>query len=56
LKKNNDGQRTIIFCETKRGVDDPARYLYKDRVHGVVAIHGSHSFFLCKKMLLKAFF
>jgi hypothetical protein len=40
LKKNNDGQRTLIFCETKRGVDDLVRYLYKDRVHGVVGIHG----------------
>ncbi len=40
LTKNNDGSRVIIFCETKRGVDDIVRDLKRDRVHGVAGIHG----------------
>ncbi len=30
----------IIFCETKRGVDDIVRDLKRDRIHGVAGIHG----------------
>jgi ATP-dependent RNA helicase DDX5/DBP2 len=40
LQRNNDGSRVIIFCETKRGVDDLVRDLRNDRVHGVAGIHG----------------
>lgn len=40
LNKNNDGSRVIIFCETKRGVDDLVRDLRHDRIHGLAGIHG----------------
>lgn len=40
LNKNNDGSRVIIFCETKRGVDDLCRDLRHDRIYGVAGIHG----------------
>ena len=40
LNKNNDGSRMIIFCETKRGVDDIVRDLKNNRIHGVAGIHG----------------
>ncbi len=40
LKKSSDGSRVIVFCETKRGVDDLVRDLRNDRVHGAAGIHG----------------
>lgn len=35
-----DGSRIIVFCETKRGVDDLVRHLKNDRIHGIAGIHG----------------
>ena len=43
LRKNNDGSRVIIFCETKRGVDDLVRDLRNDRVQGAAGIHGDRT-------------
>jgi ATP-dependent RNA helicase DDX5/DBP2 len=40
LDKNSDGSRVIIFCETKRGVDDLVRDLRNDRIRAVAGIHG----------------
>ncbi len=45
LSKNNDGSRVIIFCETKRGVDDIVRDLKRDRIQGVAGIHGDKTQF-----------
>lgn len=46
LNRNNDGGRIIIFCETKRGVDELVRDLKNDRVHGVNGIHGDKTQFV----------
>ena len=43
LKKNNDGSRVIIFCETKRGVDELVRDLRRDRIQGAAGIHGDRT-------------
>ena len=40
LNKINDGSRVLVFCETKRGVDELARTLRSNGWHGVKAIHG----------------
>lgn len=40
MNKINDGSRTLIFCETKKGVDNLNRSLRYDKWHGVRSIHG----------------
>lgn len=40
LSKGSTGARVIIFCETKRGVDELVNNLRRDRIHGVAGIHG----------------
>jgi superfamily II DNA/RNA helicase len=37
---SNDLARIIVFCETKKGVDDLVKSLVSDGVRGVKAIHG----------------
>lgn len=40
MKKMNDGSKVIVFCETKRGVDDLQRRMRQDGWHSVKGIHG----------------
>ena len=40
MKKINDGSKVIVFCETKRGVDDLTRQMRQDGWHAVKGIHG----------------
>lgn len=40
MKKINDGSKVIVFCETKRGVDDLTRKMRQDGWHAVKGIHG----------------
>eukprot|EP00347_Sterkiella_histriomuscorum_P006916 403350942 len=43
MKKMNDGSKVIVFCETKRGVDDLSRKMRTDGWHAVKGIHGDKS-------------
>lgn len=43
LKKINEGSRVIVFCETKRGVDELVKLLRMDGWHAVKGIHGDKS-------------
>lgn len=43
INQNNDGSRVIVFCETKRGVDEIVRNLKRDRIYGVAGIHGDRT-------------
>lgn len=43
LNKINDGSRVLVFCETKKGVDEVAKLMRCDGWHTVRAIHGDKS-------------
>ena len=36
----NDGSKILVFCETKKGVDDLTKQMRYDGMHGVKGIHG----------------
>ncbi|CDW80654.1 UNKNOWN [Stylonychia lemnae] len=40
LKKVNDGSKILVFCETKKGVDELTKQMRYDGLHGVKGIHG----------------
>ena len=40
MKKINDGSKILVFCETKKGVDDLTKWMRKDGWHAVKGIHG----------------
>lgn len=40
MKKINDGSKVLVFCETKKGVDDLTRMMRNDGWHAVKGIHG----------------
>jgi ATP-dependent RNA helicase DDX5/DBP2 len=40
LKKLSDDSKVLVFCETKRGVDDLTKQMRYDGWHGVKGIHG----------------
>ena len=40
---NSDLPRIIIFCETKKGVDELVKMLVQDGIRGVKGIHGDKS-------------
>lgn len=40
MKKINDGSKVIVFCETKRGVDELTKCMRQDGWHAVKGIHG----------------
>lgn len=43
MNKINDGSKVIVFCETKRGVDDLTKSMRNDGWHAVKGIHGDKS-------------
>ena len=40
MKKLGSDAKVIVFCETKRGVDDIQRRMRQDGWHSVKGIHG----------------
>ena len=48
MKKIDEGSRILVFCETKRGVDDLVKYLRGDGWHSVRGIHGDKSQYVIK--------
>lgn len=40
LKKVNDGSKILVFCETKKGVDELCKQMRYEGMHGVKGIHG----------------
>jgi ATP-dependent RNA helicase DDX5/DBP2 len=40
LNRLNDGSRILVFCETKKGVDEVTKLLRCDGWHSVKSIHG----------------
>lgn len=40
LKKIPNDSKILVFCETKRGVDDLAKRMRYDGYHGIKGIHG----------------
>ena len=40
---NSDLPRIIVFCETKKGVDELVKMLVQDGIRGVKGIHGDKS-------------
>lgn len=43
MNKINDGSRILVFCETKRGVDEVTRKMRCDGWHSVRGIHGDRT-------------
>jgi len=43
LNRINDGSRILVFCETKKGVDELTKLLRCDGWHAVRGIHGDKS-------------
>ena len=41
------GSKILIFCETKRGVEDITRRMRQDGYHGVRGIHGDKTQAVC---------
>lgn len=40
MKNVNDGSKILVFCETKKGVDELTKQMRYDGMHGVKGIHG----------------
>eukprot|EP00347_Sterkiella_histriomuscorum_P016169 403354220 len=40
VKQINDGSKILVFCETKKGVDELTKQMRYDGMHGVKGIHG----------------
>lgn len=55
LNTVNDGSRIIVFCETKRGVDELVRNMRSDGWHAVKGIHGDKSQSVKDQSLVKFF-
>ena len=45
-KISSDGSKVLVFCETKRGVDELAKLMRNDGWHGAKGIHGDKSQFV----------
>ena len=43
MNRINDGSRILVFCETKKGVDELTKLLRCDGWHAVRGIHGDKS-------------
>ncbi len=43
MRKINDGSKVLVFCETKKGVDEITKSMRQDGWHAVRGIHGDKS-------------